>query len=84
MSHLLLALGYLAPALVLVLALVCRRYPGERVLRRLAAARHARGHRSPARTGGAPASHARLPRGGRLIAYSLADRPPPAVVAVPR
>jgi hypothetical protein len=34
MAQLLVALAYLLPALILLAALLCRRYPGERVLLR--------------------------------------------------
>jgi hypothetical protein len=69
---------FLAPALLLVLPLLARRYPGERSLLRLAGRRRApsaqrrRVQRPPRR----PARRV-LPRGGALIASSLAVRPPP-------
>jgi len=68
-----------APALVLALPLLAGRYVGEEQLARLAAAfvappRRAAATRVPA-AARAPRS---LPRGGRLIACSLAVRPPPA------
>jgi hypothetical protein len=70
------------PALLLALALLSGRYVGEERLARLAAAF------VPARRRAATTSlpaHARrspraLPRGGRLIAASLAVRPPPAAL----
>jgi hypothetical protein len=68
-----------APALVLALPLLAGRYVGEDQLARLAAAFVAAPRRAAtalAPTGGpAPLS---VPRGGRLIACSLAVRPPPA------
>jgi hypothetical protein len=72
------AFAYLLPALVLLLALLARRYPGERALARIAR-RRARPRRRP--RAAVLAHHTRprvsLPRGGRLIAASLAVRPPP-------
>ncbi len=66
------------PALALALPLLAGRYVGEERLARLAAAfvvvrRRAAQVLAPA--GGRPRH--RLPRGGRLIAFSLAVRPPP-------
>jgi hypothetical protein len=70
-------LMYLLPALLMLLVLAARLYPGERAL--LAAIRAApRSHRA---AGSAPVPgrpRAALPRGGDLIASSLAVRPPPA------
>ena len=68
-----------APALVLALPLLAGRYVGEQQLARLAAAfdaapRRATGTLAPT----VPAAPRSLPRGGRLIACSLAVRPPPA------
>jgi hypothetical protein len=68
-----------APALVLALPLLAGRYVGEQQLARLAAAFVAvprRAARALAPT--APRAPHSLPRGGRLIACSLAVRPPPA------
>ena len=72
-------LFHLAPALVLVVALFARRYPGERLIVRLASSvgrshRRARTHAFKPRTYVA----ALVPRGGQLLARSLAVRPPPA------
>jgi hypothetical protein len=73
-------LAFLLPAVVLLVVLVVRRYPGERVLSRL---RERRVHVAPAvrrvaaHAGRAARSRVRMPRGGRLIAASLAVRPPP-------
>ena len=69
------------PALLLALPLMAGRYVGEERLARLAAAfvprrpRAASSLRPPARRSSQP-----LPRGGRLIAASLAVRPPPAAL----
>jgi hypothetical protein len=72
---------YLAPALVLFAPLAVGRYLGENQLAEL-------GDRSPtcrprrARGLPLPASHVRLmQRGGRLVATSLAKRPPPVAAA---
>jgi hypothetical protein len=75
------ALLYLLPPLLLIAALLLRRYPGERQLIALARAR-----RKPRRRCIAPAwsqsrPSALLPRGGKLIASSLAVRPPPVAAA---
>ncbi|MDX6718185.1 MAG: hypothetical protein QOJ63_439 [Solirubrobacteraceae bacterium] len=68
------------PVLLLALPLLAGRYVGEERLARLAAAFVSIRDRAE----GSPATAARrspraLPRGGRLIAASLAERPPPAV-----
>lgn len=68
----------LAPALLLAALLLVGRYPGERVLVRLATRRPAR---RPAATPAPPRRRARsawLPAGA-LIGRHLAVRPPPAV-----
>ena len=68
----------LVPALLMALPLVCGRYVGERHLGKLRG-KMARRRLQP----NAPADLADLPelgllfRGGRLIAASLANRPPP-------
>ncbi len=73
------ALLYLAPAILLVIPLLVRRYPGERALialRRVERARWPRPRSSvPARRRVVLA----VVRGGRLIGSSLAVRPPPAL-----
>lgn len=71
------ALLYLFPALGLIFLLLLRRYPGERTLLRLG--RSARPERSTAAPVPATrrATYRLLPRGGLLIASSLAVRPPP-------
>lgn len=71
---------FLAPALLIAIPLVGGRYVGEQLVEKLAE-RHR--HRAPRST--APSSRP-LPagpslwriRGTRLIAFSLAERPPPA------
>lgn len=65
------------PALVLFVALAVRRYPGERVLLLLGEARRKPTRRAPASTQLAH-SEVAMPRGGLLLACSLAVRPPPA------
>jgi len=72
-----LGLLYLTPALVLVLPLLLGRYVGEERIAALAS--------HPARARPRPARHLSLPRtaervmhrGGRLVASSMAKRPPP-------
>jgi hypothetical protein len=77
-----LAVLYLAPALMLWALLTGDRYPGERILERV--------RRSPARDlmedAVPPARRPRpvrrtMPRGGVLVASSLAGRAPPALAA---
>ncbi|HVC84238.1 MAG TPA: hypothetical protein VNC12_03205 [Solirubrobacteraceae bacterium] len=73
---------YLLPALALAAPLILRRYPGERRLLALIA-----GRSRPRRGLGAraPSSARRgtlVPRGGLLIACSLAVRPPPRPLIV--
>jgi hypothetical protein len=68
----------LAPVLALAVTLLARRYPGERLLIALAAGERKRrprafesAHRPRSR------GFARVPRGGLLIGFALAVRPPP-------
>jgi hypothetical protein len=75
---------FLSPAIVLLASLLSGRYVGEDRLRRLAAAFRPRRRRRPR---AAPASRllrrrALMPRGGSLVATSLAVRPPPHLLAV--
>jgi hypothetical protein len=67
----------LAPALVLMGTLLARRYPGERLLLAVAARRR----RRPARARMARPSLSKrarcVPRGGLLMGFALAVRPPP-------
>jgi len=82
-SGLLHGLAYLLPPLLLLLALSMRRYPGERAL--LAVMEGNRGPMLDTVAEPVPRQLRRcpaLPRGGRLIATSLAVRPPPARAAV--
>jgi hypothetical protein len=67
---------YLLPALVLVVALLVKRYPGERLLVALAA-RRARPRRRARLLPAVSRIELPVPRGGRLIAVSLAGRAPP-------
>jgi hypothetical protein len=72
-----------SPALVLALPLLAGRYVGEERIARLAARFVVDGGR-PARRLSARlprAPRALLPRGGRLLGFSLAERGPPAVLA---
>ncbi len=67
----------LAPALALAATLWARRYPGERLLLSFAARRR-RDRRRPLRV--PPPSRMgalRVPRGGLLMGFALAVRPPP-------
>jgi hypothetical protein len=71
------------PALVLALPLFAGRYVGEEQLARLAATFVAsRGRPAPALAPRTGRTRRRLPRGGRLLAFSLAVRPPPARAAM--
>jgi hypothetical protein len=68
---------YLAPALALCAPLIVGRYLGEGQLAELAK-RSPRSLARPAARLAVPRSHVRLmQRGGRLVASSLAKRPPP-------
>ncbi len=71
------------PVLVLALPLLAGRYVGEEQIARLAAA-YVATRRRPASALAASARRSRqpLPRGGRLLACSLAVRPPPAHAAL--
>ncbi len=69
---------FLAPALLIAIPLLCGRYFGEELIAKLVAARTRRPARS--RFVLTPAPHAPRtwrPRGRRLIAFSMAERPPP-------
>jgi hypothetical protein len=76
-------LAYLLPPLLLLVALVMRRYPGERALLALMARARPARRRAPLASL-PPRTNLRVgvPRGGRLIASSLAVRPPPARVVL--
>ncbi len=72
------------PVLLLALPLLAGRYVGEQRLARLAAAFAPSRRRRPASVlrSGTPRSPRALPRGGRLIAASLATRPPPRLARI--
>jgi hypothetical protein len=75
------ALLFLLPAIVVVLPLLARRYPGEKALvalRRTSPLRPTRAERAPLDHGRTEVS---TPRGGLLIGRSLAVRPPPLAPA---
>jgi hypothetical protein len=76
------ATAYLLPALLLLPVLVARRYPGERALFALVSRRRQKRDSAWTQT---VACRRRpgvaVPRGGRLIAFSLAVRPPPRPAA---
>lgn len=73
----------LMPALALAIALLSRRYPGERALIALRGERRrARWPRALAIAAPRARRATRLARGGELIASSLAVRPPPGALAV--
>ena len=72
---------FLSPAIVLLASLLTGRYPGDERLARLAAAMRARRPRPrPALPTAPPRRRVPMPRGGRLVATSLAVRPPPGVL----
>ena len=71
------SLLYLAPWLLLLVALACGHYPGERLLQAIVRARRPHPRREelpPAR----PLPARSFPRGGVLLALALAGRGPPA------
>jgi hypothetical protein len=71
----------LAPAVALALLFATRRYPGERTLLALRARRSERPRRHAACAGTQPrVRRAARPRGGALLAFGLAVRPPPPVL----
>jgi hypothetical protein len=70
---------FLSPAIVLLASLLTGRYPGDDRLARLAATRCPSRPRRPRITLRASSPRRVLmPRGGRLVATSLAVRPPPS------
>jgi len=74
------ALLFMAPALLIAIPLLGGRFFGEELIVRLAS-RRARPRRAAVTAPALPpAPSAWLPRGARLIAASLAKRPPPAAL----
>ncbi len=73
---------FMAPALLIAVPLIAGRYVGEALIERLAARRARPRRRRPASTvsPARPPARAQLPRGTRLIAFSLAKRPPPVAL----
>lgn len=67
----------LAPAIVLAGTLLARRYPGARMLLALASRRAPKRRRAPAQSTRRPGRPRLVPRGGLLLAFALAVRPPP-------
>jgi hypothetical protein len=78
-------LSYLLPVLLLLLPLLGRTYPGEDLLLAVVDRRRTRPRRAPlAREPAArPRPRTVVPRGARLLAFSLAVRPPPTLLASP-
>jgi periplasmic copper chaperone A len=75
---------FLLPCLLLALALLWERYPGERIIARAARRRRRRGRRpAPELVGSCPATRTRS-RPGRLIAKASAPRAPPRLRSSPR
>jgi hypothetical protein len=73
----------LSPAIFLLASLLSGHYVGEQRLHRLAAAvRSRRPRRARAASRPLPRPRALMPRGGRLVATSLAVRPPPLLTTV--
>jgi hypothetical protein len=74
---------FLAPALLIAIPLLGGRYLGEEMIARFVARRARPRPRSAApRRTAPPAPATWLPRGTRLIAFGLAKRPPPALLAL--
>lgn len=72
---------FLAPALLIAVPLLCGRYLGEELIAKLVARRTEK-PRHPRLLRPAPSAPiVWRPRGTRLIAFSLAKRPPPARLA---
>ena len=72
---------YMAPALLIACPLLAGRYVGEDLVLKLAS--KGRTRRRPQRAGTQPRPKPPavwLPRGTRLLAFSLAERPPPALL----
>jgi hypothetical protein len=75
---------FLSPAIVLLASLLTGHYVGEERLQRLAASFRPRRRRAGRAVAAAasPRRRALMPRGGRLVATSLAVRPPPRLCPV--
>jgi hypothetical protein len=71
---------FLAPALLIVAPLIAGRYVGETLIVKLVVRQAGRRRRPAARASTPRPPAAWLPRGTRLIAFSLAERPPPALL----
>jgi hypothetical protein len=72
---------FMAPALLLALVLLARRFPGERRLVAIASRRRRRARRVAVRLSvAARAPWALLPRGSALLSWALATRPPPVAL----
>lgn len=72
------ALLFLAPALLIAIPLLCGRYFGEELIAKLAARRDRKPPRTRLVSPSTPlAPRTWRPRGRRLVAFSLAKRPPP-------
>jgi hypothetical protein len=75
------ALLFLAPALLIAIPLIGGRYIGEELIVKLASRRRSRPARpAPREVRPLLSSPTWLARGARLIAFSLAKRPPPAAL----
>jgi hypothetical protein len=70
-------IAYAAPVLVVALPLVAGRYVGEERLRQLRSLGRPRDRRVPAAMPAVRRPAELVPRGGRLMAHSLAERGPP-------
>jgi hypothetical protein len=70
-------IAYTAPVLIVALPLVAGRYVGEERLRQLSSLERPPARRVPAATPAVRRPAELVPRGGRLIAHSLAERGPP-------
>jgi hypothetical protein len=71
------AILFLLPALALIVPLLLRRYPGERLLVELSRRRYERRPRPRSSVAIVRPSPVLAVRGGLLLARSLAVRPPP-------
>ena len=77
------ALLFLAPALLIVIPLLGGRYVGEELIAKFVARRTRSRARSASPSCSAPPMPTVwLPRGARLIAFGLAERPPPSRLAL--